>query len=196
MKYLFILVITIFLSGCSFKKPLEINTYALNLKTQQASHTKKKANTDATLLLHFPRVNPSFNTQEMIYSTQAHLFEKYAKNRWLQLPSNMLFSLLQEEFEHNKLFKHVTHQSQLQHDYALSTQLLSLYHAYEKNQSYAIVRMKFDFIHQQNIVKTFYFEQKVLSKENTPYGFVVASNEAVQITLKMLLENLLELIEQ
>lgn len=195
MKYIALCLTVLLFSACSFKQGVEINRYALEIQNEALTptHTRNKI-----VLIEFPKVDSSFNTQEMLYSTQPYTFQSYAKNRWLQLPSNMLFTALQKEFEHQKLFLHTITNNQLHHDYTLETHLLSLYHLYNvnKEESHALIEIKFNLTYNNQLIKSLYFKQKVLCKQNSPYGFVTASNEGIETIFKAMMQDLSTLTEQ
>jgi cholesterol transport system auxiliary component len=109
----------------------------------------------------------------------------------------MLYTIIQQAFQEHALFKHTTTNAFVQHDYAMHTQLLTLYHGYDKNleHSYAFVEIKFDVVQNKQLLETLYFKQKVLCEENTPYGFILASNQAFETIFKTLFQKLPPLIE-
>ena len=50
----------------------------------------------------------------------------------------------------------------------------------ERNNSFAVLSIKFDLVLNNELVKTFTYNKKVLSQGNKPYDFVVAVNKAFE----------------
>ncbi|NCB13160.1 MAG: hypothetical protein EOM78_16175, partial [Erysipelotrichia bacterium] len=98
-----LLLILIF-SGCSFKQEsIEINHYAIDFKTQKKAEVSKLK----SILIEEVNVNRSFNLTSIFYSTKPYLFEEYAKNRWINLPSNMIYNQLTDSFITSNIFENV-----------------------------------------------------------------------------------------
>ncbi|NCB10602.1 MAG: hypothetical protein EOM78_03105, partial [Erysipelotrichia bacterium] len=50
------------------------------------------------------------------------------------------------------------------------SEIIKLYHSFEEDKSYAVLKVKFDLIEDKKIVKSFTYDKKVLCKSNNPYG--------------------------
>src|SRR5574344_1705971 len=154
-----LLLILIF-SGCSFKQEsLSINHYGIDFKTQKKAEVSKLK----SILIEEVNVNRSFNLTSIFYSTKPYLFEEYAQNRWINLPSNMILK-----------------DKKIEHEYSLKTEVIKLYQIFEEDKSYAVLKLKFDLVKDEKIVKSFNFDKKVLCKSNNAYGFVQATNRAFE----------------
>ncbi len=182
----FILVGLIFLlGGCVLKeKPIEINHYTIDFKTKEIN---SKPSTK-TIFIEEPIVNKSFNLTSIFYNTKPYLFEEYAENRWINLPSNMIQNQLIDSFSSSKIFSSVVSRDfKIKKEYVLKTEVIKLYHSFEGDKSYSIIKIKFDLVEDNKILKSFDYDKKVLVKENNAYGYVKATNEG----LKEILEDLL-----
>lgn len=185
----FILVGLIFLlGGCVLKeKPIEINHYTIDFKTKEIN---SKPSTK-TIFIEEPIVNKSFNLTSIFYNTKPYLFEEYAENRWINLPSNMIQNQLIDSFSSSKIFSSVVSRDfKIKKEYVLKTEVIKLYHSFEGDKSYSIIKIKFDLVEDNKILKSFDYDKKVLAKENNAYGYVEATNEG----LKEILEDLLSKI--
>ena len=95
MKNLFYLLMIILISGCSLKQEVvETNSYSIDF----IQNNKSYKSSSKSILIEQPFVNSSFNSRSIFYSTKPYLFEEYAKNRWINLPSSMIHNSLLESF--------------------------------------------------------------------------------------------------
>lgn len=102
-KILAFLIVLIF-TGCSFKQErIEINHYAIDFKTQKIAKTPKLN----SIFIEEVNVNRSFNLSSIFYSTKPYLFEEYAQNRWINLPSNMIYNQLTDSFLTSNIFENI-----------------------------------------------------------------------------------------
>ena len=81
----------------------------------------------------------------------------------------------------NNIFKNKKKKkSEIKFDYMLKTNVVSLYNSIERNNSFAVLSIKFDLVLNNEVLKTFTYNKKVLSQGNKPYDFVVAVNKAFE----------------
>lgn len=173
--FILIGVITLF-SACTFKQTtLDINRYSLDFKSTKTSLEKGMK----TIYIEDVNVNKSFNSNSIFYTTKPYLFEEYAQNRWINLPSNMIHNQLSESLEDSNIFKTVLEEkSKIVFDYSLKTNVVNLFHSFENDKSYAIVKVKFELVSNNEVIKTYSYDKKILCQTNNAYGFVLASNKA------------------
>ncbi len=176
IKILFFTVVSIFFIGCSFKQTtLEINRYAIDFKAKKTSFT----NIGKSIYVETPDMNKSFNTNSILYTLKPHLFEEYAKNRWIDLPSNMIHNYLIEAIESSGIYTAtLSKRSNLTFDYNLKTNVINLYHLVEGSKSYAVLKIKFDLVSNNELLKSYSYDKKILCKTTNAYGFVLAINQA------------------
>ena len=187
MKNLFYLLLVVLISGCSLKQELnDINSYSIDFSSKNSYK-----NTEKSILIEEPLVNKSFNSRSIFYSQKPYLFEEYAKNRWINLPSNMIHNSLLESFQSSKMFSLVSFtDTKIKYDYVLKTNVIKLYHEINENKSYVILKINFDLLKDEKLVKTFSYDKKVLVKENKPYEFVNSLNKSLEEIVEELLKEL------
>ncbi len=108
-KSTFLVFIIFFIfSGCGLKQEsLSINHYGIDFKTQKKAEVSKLK----SILIEEVNVNRSFNLTSIFYSTKPYLFEEYAQNRWINLPSNMIYNQLTDSFITSNIFEKVYRQA-------------------------------------------------------------------------------------
>ena len=184
--FLVFLIFFIF-SGCGLKQEsLSINHYGIDFKTQKKAEVSKLK----SILIEEVNVNRSFNLTAIFYSTKPYLFEEYAQNRWINLPSNMIYNQLTDSFITSNIFENVVlKDKKIEHEYSLKTEVIKLYQTFEEDKSYAVLKLKFDLVKDEKIVKSFNFDKKVLCKSSNAYGFVQATNKAFEESINSLLSS-------
>ncbi|WP_419234041.1 ABC-type transport auxiliary lipoprotein family protein [Aliarcobacter cryaerophilus] len=187
-KSTFLVFIIFFIfSGCGLKQEsLSINHYGIDFKTQKKAEVSKLK----SILIEEVNVNRSFNLTSIFYSTKPYLFEEYAQNRWINLPSNMIYNQLTDSFITSNIFENVVlKDKKIEHEYSLKTEVIKLYQTFEEDKSYAVLKLKFDLVKDEKIVKSFNFDKKVLCKSSNAYGFVQATNRAFEESINSLLSS-------
>ena len=188
MKNLFYLLIVVLISGCSLKQEVtDVNSYSIDFNSKNKSYK----NTEKSILIEEPLVNKSFNSRSIFYSSKPYLFEEYAKNRWINLPSNMIHNSLLESFQSSNIFSLVSFEdTKVKYDYVLKTNVIKLYHEINENKSYVILKINFDLVKDKELVKTFSYDKKFLVKENKPYEFVNSLNKTFEEIMEELLKEI------
>ena len=188
MKNLFYLLIVVLISGCSLKQEItDINSYSIDFNSKNKSYK----NTEKSILIEEPLVNKSFNSRSIFYSPKPYLFEEYAKNRWINLPSNMIHNSLLESFQSSNIFSLVSFSdTKVKYDYVLKTNVIKLYHEINADKSYVILKINFDLVKDKELVKTFSYDKKFLVKENKPYEFVNSLNKTFEEIMEELLKEI------
>lgn len=164
--------------GCSFKQEtIDINHYSIDFKTKSLSNKPKYS----SILIEDVNINKSFNQTAIFYSLKPYLFEEYAKNRWINLPSNMIYNQLLDSFTSSNIFENVVSNKQkIKSEYILKTDLIKLYQVFKNNKSYAVLKLKFDLVKDEKIIKSINFGKEIICDENSAYGFVKAVNGAFE----------------
>ena len=185
-KILFFIFLIIF-TGCDLKQnSIEINHYSIDFKSKEIIKKTKLG----SIFIEEPNVNRSFNLTSIFYNTKPYLFEEYAQNRWINLPSNMIYNQLTDSFITSNIFENVVlKDKKIEHEYSLKTEVIKLYQTFEEDKSYAVLKLKFDLVKDEKIVKSFNFDKKVLCKSNNAYGFVQATNRAFEESINSLLSS-------
>lgn len=188
MKNLFYLLMIVLLSGCSLKQEVtDINSYSIDFSSKNSSYQ----NSQKSILIEEPMVNNSFNSRAIFYSTKPYLFEEYAKNRWINLPSSMVHNSLLESFQNSNIFSLVSlEDSKIKYDYILKTNVIKIYHEINGDKSYAILKIKFDLLKDKTLVKTIDYDKKILVSQNKPYEFVKSVNKSFEEIVEELIKEI------
>ena len=188
MKNLFYLLIAVLISGCSLKQEVtHINSYSIDFNSKNKSYKKS----EKSILIEEPLVNKSFNSRAIFYSQKPYLFEEYAKNRWINLPSSMIHNSLLESFQSSDIFSLVSvEDAKIKYDYVLKTNVIKIYHEINADKSYVILKINFDLVKDKELVKTFSYDKKVLVAQNKPYEFVNSLNKTFEEIMKELLKEI------
>ena len=188
MKNLFYLLIVVLISGCSLKQEVtDINSYSIDFNSKNSSYK----NIGKSILIEEPLVNKSFNSRSIFYSTKPYLFEEYAKNRWINLPSSMIHNSLVESFQNSNLFSLVSlEDTKIKYDYVIKTSVIKIYHEINGDKSYAILKIKFNLLKDKTLVKTMDYDKKVLVLQNKPYEFVKSMNKSFEGIVEELIKEI------
>ena len=188
MKNLFYLLIVVLISGCTLKQEVgQTNSYSIDFNSKNKSYK----NIGKSILIEEPLVNKSFNSRAIFYSTKPYLFEEYAKNRWINLPSSMIHNSLLESFQSSNVFSLVSvEDAKIKYDYVLKTNVIKIYHEINADKSYVILKINFDLVKDKELVKTFSYDKKVLVAQNKPYEFVNSLNKTFEEIMKELLKEI------
>ena len=174
LKLSFYICIITLLSACNFKSiPLEINEYVIDFKL----NNKRYDSTLNEVFIEEPTVNRSFNSRNIFYTRTKYQFEKYALNKWMNKPSDMIYTNLLEAVESSKVFRTVQKEKKDNSTYLLKTEVIDIYNSIEDDKSYAVLKVKFYMQFKKDNIRSFIYDKKILTKENNPYGFVVAINK-------------------
>lgn len=188
MKNLFYLLIALLISGCTLKQEVgQTNSYSIDFNSKNSSYN----NIGKSILIEEPLVNKSFNSRAIFYSQKPYLFEEYAKNRWINLPSSMIHNSLLESFQSSNVFSLVSvEDAKIKYDYVLKTNVIKIYHEINADKSYVILKINFDLVKDKELVKTFSYDKKVLVAQNKPYEFVNSLNKTFEEIMKELLKEI------
>lgn len=188
MKNLFYLLIVLLISGCSLKQEVtDTNSYSIDFNSKNSSYK----NIGKSILIEEPLVNKSFNSRLIFYSTKPYLFEEYAKNRWINLPSSMIHNSLVESFQNSNLFSLVSlEDTKIKYDYVIKTSVIKIYHEINGDKSYAILKIKFNLLKDKTLVKTMDYDKKVLVLQNKPYEFVKSMNKSFEEIVEELIKEI------
>ena len=188
MKNLFYLLIALLISGCTLKQEVtDINSYSIDFNSKNSSYK----NIGKSILIEEPLVNKSFNSRSIFYSTKPYLFEEYAKNRWINLPSSMIHNSLVESFQNSNLFSLVSlEDTKIKYDYVIKTSVIKIYHEINGDKSYAILKIKFNLLKDKTLVKTMDYDKKVLVLQNKPYEFVKSMNKSFEEIVEELIKEI------
>jgi cholesterol transport system auxiliary component len=173
---LFSLVVV--LSACSPIKLPETNDYQLTAFSAKHYTTKSRA---YTLQVTTPDAVAGYQTDQMMYMKKPFKLEAFAKNEWTSPPAEMLFPLLVQSLQKTGYFYAVTSSPYSEKaDYRLDTQLLSLKQNFTKRPSVLEFSAKvvLSNVESNHIVGSQMVSLEIPCPNDTPYGGVVAANQA------------------
>jgi cholesterol transport system auxiliary component len=198
-----IIISTVFINGCSnlIPKPSALPSFyilngvnvadrteankALVRHDAQPELSKLKLVT-ATLRVNSSTASAGFDSARMVYSRVLYKLEYFAHNEWIDTPARMLTPLIVNTLKDKSLFSAVTlAASTADSSYSLDTQIIRLQQQFfspPSSERLTVsatlidnVKHKVVFVHELDVV--------VMAKTDTPYGGVIAANEAVDTML-------------
>lgn len=184
MRYFLVIIFLIFLNGCSFKEIKPTNYYALEFNNELPSFSTKKE----SIVIKRPILTPPYNSKNIFFTQKPYIYEKYSVNKWIEFPTLMLENLLYKRVKNSLLFKHTKLQDiEQKTSLKLLSRVNKLLHTYKNTQSFAQVEIEFTLVEKETILSTITIKKEILCEENSPYGFVKASNIALEeISLEVL----------
>lgn len=181
-----VIAIPFLLLACSVFSPVKTEqstSYVLN--TLPRPITKKPAHR-VTLMVAQPVTSQIYNTTQMVYTAQPYQVAYFAKSRWADTPTQMLQSLLVQALQDTHYFYVVGLSPGLgQYDYTLNMQLLQFEQRFFGHSSKVFMTLRVQIIKVANnqVVATKQFSVEETAPESSPYGGVVAANQATAKTL-------------
>lgn len=187
MKYLYVFLILLGFTGCSLKQESSTKYYAVEYSKKTATYPQ----TAKSIAVLKPTLNAPYASKEIFFTRKPFLFEEYAVNKWVELPNLMIQNLLYDAFVASHVYTNVgLDNSKVHYDLALQSNITKLFHAYENNQSFAVVHIQFNIVENNKSIHALHIEKKILCEENTPYGFIKATNKAFEEITQELLNSL------
>jgi len=180
-KLIGIAAIFLLLSACSVFSPVKnepINLYVLN--TLPKIHTQKSRH-PITVLVTQPTASEINNTTQMAYTIGRYQVAYFAKHRWADTPAQMLQALLVQTLQNTKYFNAVELPPVIgRYDYVINTQLLQFEQRFFTNSSDVMMIVRAQIIKTSNnkIIAAKQFTVIKPAPQPTPYGGVVAANQA------------------
>lgn len=178
LNFLFLSAGIVALSACSPVKSPVTNQYQLS------SYSTKKFGPNSrsvTLLVTAPEAVAGYQTEQMLYMDKPYQVESFAKNAWANPPADMLYPLLIQSLQKAEYFYAVASSPySAPADYRLDTQLLSLKQNFIKKPSVIefSVKIALTRIEDNKVVASRILTQYVPCPTDTPYGGVIAANQA------------------
>jgi cholesterol transport system auxiliary component len=177
----------VMLSGCSVFSPVASVsnvTYLVDTVPQVSVQRTHKV----SIAVSEPATLSIYNTTDMAYSNYPYQIGYFVKSSWAATPGQMLQPLIVQTLQNTKHFTAVNSvMSSGQVDYTLSTQLLEFQQDFTSGRNIFRLRMRALLVRTMtgNVAASKEFEINVPASQNTPYGGVVAANQA---TRDMLIE--------
>ncbi len=177
------------LSGClSPVKTTPESTYFIN---SVPSYIPQHRTHPITLLVMPPDTVAAYNTPEMAYTVTPHQIAYFANNRWAETPSQMLLPLMVQTLQNTHYFHAVvTPPFMSQYDYVLNTQILSLQQDFTYRPAVVRItlRAQLSRVANNRVIATQQFSVVEPIRQSTPYGGVLAANQAAEELMRKLAE--------
>ncbi|KTC88593.1 ABC-type transport auxiliary lipoprotein family protein [Fluoribacter dumoffii] len=176
----FVCVGAVLVSACSPVKISVKNQYQLSA---YSSKQLAKDPMPITLLVTAPEAAAGYQTEQMLYIKKPYELEPFAKNAWVNPPSDMLYPLMLQSLQRTNLFAAVTSNAYtLGVDYRVDTQLLRLEQNFLKKPSVIefSVKMVLTHVSDNKVLASRIVNLQVPCPSDTPYGGVIAANKATQ----------------
>jgi len=175
------------LSGCSLFSVQTGPTHTYILE-KVPENIPLRANHHVILGVTIPSTSPVYNTTDMIYSTYPYQVASFAKNSWVATPPQMLQPLIVRTLQNTHYFAAVKTTVMGKSDYILNTELLELQQDFKRNPSVVRVRIRADIVRAatNQLVRSKEFDVVEPAPQNSPYGGVIAANQATAEALAQL----------
>ena len=175
-----IIFFIVLLSGCSPVKTTEMDNYRLTLFSEKKlSHQAGSK----TILVTSTEAISTYQNKQMFYQIKPYEISSFAKNTWASPPAEMIFPLIVQSLEHSRQFQAVLSSSNDEPtDYRLDTQLLKLEQNFLSKPSVMDMRLKAVLTDVKNgqIIASRLFTQHIHCPSDSPYGGVMAANQATR----------------
>lgn len=175
-----LLIIFFALTACSPVKIPVTNQYQL---TAYSSKRLVKHPRHVALWVTPPEAVAGYQTEQMRYVNKPFQLESFVKNAWVNPPGEMLYPLMVQSLQRTGVFYAVLSSSYSQGaDYRLDTQLLSLEQNFLRKPSVFEFSAKVVLtrVSDNQVVGSKIISQQVPCPSDTPYGGVVAANQATR----------------
>jgi cholesterol transport system auxiliary component len=177
-------------AGCSALRPAAVEQpyfYSLDGVRSEASATSPLA--APTLIINPPNSTSGFSSQRIVYVREAHQLEYYAHSEWIDSPARMLAPLITAVVGNSGAFRAVvTTPSAADGDLRLDTEIVRLQHELDVSPSRVRFTLRATLVDNKTraVLAWREFDESVAATSETPYGGVLAANQAVQIVLEQL----------
>lgn len=172
------------LSACSIFEPIKIPPmHYFTLAMPQPDWDCCDQQGRSTILVNQPRANAIYNSPRMIYIPACYQIQYFAQNRWADMPTQMLQSLLINSLQHTGYFQAIINTpSTTYYDWVLNTQLLSFQQEFITVPSRFRIAIRAQLIdaRSRHVIATEDFVVVQIAAHDDPYGGALAANLATQ----------------
>lgn len=180
MKRIFIALPFIALAACSPVKIPVTNQYQLSAYSGKKFSKMKRP---ISLWVTVPEAVAGYQTEQMIYMDKPYQLSAFVKNAWANPPADMIYPLMIQSLQETNFFHAVMSSVYSQGaDYRLDTQLLKLQQNFLKRPSVLELSVKVVLTRVENnqVLASKIIQEEVRCPANTPYGGVMAANQATR----------------
>lgn len=168
------------LSACSAIKLPVTQYYQL---TQFSHHRYQQNQGQTTLFVSPPEALRGYDSIKMNYSTEAFEVKSFAHHAWLGAPALMIQPLLTQSLQSSGYFRAVASGIYSDKtDFRLDTQLLMLQQNFMTRPSrlFLVIKLVFNDVRKNQVIASKILQYRLPCPSDTPYGGVLAANEAVK----------------
>lgn len=187
-------LLAVMLSSCAIQSPI-LNRYQLRVFAKMATAPNKK---QVSILISQPTTMAGYDTEAMLYVTKPYHLTEFANNSWSTTPAHMLFPLIIQSIESSHYFYVVASDPNVaKTDYRLDSQLILLEQNFMTKPSQLHLSMQVILLHTADnraIAEATFYEQ-VPCQADTPYGGVMAANQATKKLTKRITQFVIDRIE-
>lgn len=178
LRLIKLLCISWTLVGCSPVETPTTNQYKLALYSK--NHLSNK-HSSRSILVSQPEAVGGYQTEQMLYIKKPFELNSFLHSAWADPPANMLFPLIVQSLQYTGYFYAVASSPYSeQTDYRIDTQLITLQQDFLCKPSAVelVVKVVLTHVSDNRIVASRVMSQRVSCPQQTPYGGVVAANQA------------------
>lgn len=184
IKIIYITACLFFLNACAGIKLPVTEQYQL---TQFSHKTYQKTPGDKTLFVSPPEALRGYDSVKMHYSTQPFEVKSFAHHAWLGAPAQMIHPLLTQSLQLSGYFKAVSSGIYSDKtDYRLDSQLIMLQQNFitRPSQMFLVIKLVLNDVSHTKLIASKIFQYKIPCPTDTPYGGVLAANQAMKLFTK------------
>ncbi|KXB31796.1 hypothetical protein AT959_05470 [Dechloromonas denitrificans] len=136
-----------------------------------------------TLIVNPPHAAAGFDSQRIIYVREPHRLEYFANSEWADTPARMIAPLIVAALEKNATFRAILlTPSAAVGELRLDVEIVRLQHEFDRSPSQVRFTLRAYLIDTETrqVLAREEFDESVPAPHDTPYGGVIAANNAVQ----------------
>lgn len=181
MKKFTLLILTlVLLTNCAVK-PLVTNQYKLGAFSKK--HWSKLPSKHS-IFVNTPDAVAGYQGEEMLYTLKPYELTPFVHSAWVDQPAEMLLPLMVQSLQRSGYF-HVVASSPGAEvtEYRIDTQLIELQQSFLTKPSslHFVVKSVLVRMEDNHVIASRIFSYVVPCPANTPYGGVLAANQATQL---------------
>lgn len=180
-KLIIILLCGLSLTGCSMFSPVVTDDSSTYMLTTIPSNIPKHPRHAGTLLVMTPDTQPAYNTTHMAYTTKKYQIAYFGRNQWAETPSQMLLPLIVQSLQNTEYYRAVASSPYMgKAEYLLTTQIIKLQQNFVHRPPSVefFLRAQLTRLTTNQVIATKQFSIVTPIRENSPYGGVLAANDA------------------
>jgi len=178
------------LGACGVLQPAEApNSSVYSLERMPGKAALTAPNTAPTLIISPPHAAAGYDSKHIIYVRELNKLDYFAHSDWVEPPARMLAPLLVAALESSGAFGAVVlTPSTAVGELRLDTEIIRLQQDFRTQPSTVRFTLRATLIDEgsRRVVASREFDNRVVAVSENPYGGVIASSRAVQITLEQL----------